>query len=79
MNASEAEKKIDALESALERIEAWCEAYPIAVFTEPDWTEVRKRLGDTLLTQVSASNMRHVVTQIKRIIESARMEAEHGA
>lgn len=61
----------EELESTLERIKSWCEAYPVAIFVEPDWAKVQALLGSTLLTQVSASNMRHVVAGIKRIIDSA--------
>jgi hypothetical protein len=52
----------------LDRILSWCKAYPLSVFPEPDWKEVRAKLGDTLLTQVSAANMRHVVTKIDGIL-----------
>lgn len=61
-------RDVEEMQAILDRIEGWCEAYPIAVFPEPDWAKVRELLGDTLLTQVSASNMRHVVEGIKRII-----------
>jgi tetrahydromethanopterin S-methyltransferase subunit G len=73
-----ANKRIEELEEAMEQsdylfdtihqIKAWCEAYPLAVFPEPDWVEVRDRLGDKLTSRVGASNMRHVVVGIGRII-----------
>jgi hypothetical protein len=59
----EAEKR--ELEARLQRISDWCEAYPLDVFTEPDMEQVRKLLGDTLLTQLSAHNFRHVLDGIK--------------
>ena len=62
----EAEKR--ELEARLQRISDWCEAYPLDVFTEPDMEQVRRLLGDTLLTQLSAHNFRHVLDGIKGII-----------
>lgn len=59
---------IDHQYEAMQQVKQWCDAYPLAVFTEPDWTEVKDKLGSTLLTRVSAANMRHVVTGISRII-----------
>lgn len=59
---------IDHQYEAMQQVKSWCQAYPLAVFPEPDWTEVKDRLGDSLLSRVSASNMRHVVTGITRII-----------
>jgi hypothetical protein len=56
------------LKRQLQRISDWCEAYPLDVFTEPDMEQVRKLLGDTLLTQLSAHNFRHVLDGIKGII-----------
>lgn len=61
----------DQLEAAFSQITSWCKAYPIEVFTEPDWEEVKEKLGSTLLTRVSGSNMRHVVTGIQKIIDAA--------
>ena len=54
----------------LARIENWCKAYPLDVFPEPDFTLVRQLLeaGGVTLDAVSASNMRHVVEGIARII-----------
>jgi hypothetical protein len=58
---------------ALEQIVAWSEAYPPNIFGEPDW----KRAGDLLraggisLDAISASNMRHVVTEVGAIARAA--------
>jgi hypothetical protein len=58
---------------ALEQIVQWSEAYPLSVFPEPDW----KRAGDLLraggisLDAISASNMRHVVTEVGKIARRA--------
>lgn len=66
------ETETEGLEAAdkLQQIRAWCEAYPINMFPEPDWVEVTKLIGPELLTRVSASNMRHVVEGVRRIIDS---------
>lgn len=65
----EQSEKIEDLEQKLHEIRSWCQAYPLGVFTEPDWAEVKDKLGATLLTQVSGSNMRHVVEGIQKIID----------
>jgi hypothetical protein len=63
--------RIDDLRDTLSQIDSWCSAYPVEVFPEPNWAEARAKLGDSLLTRVSSSNMRHVVEGIKRIIGDA--------
>jgi hypothetical protein len=75
--ASENEKlrnKIEAMESALERIENWVKAYPLGIFPEPNFERVRELLemGGITLDCVSASNMRLVLNGIKEIIETSR-------
>jgi len=74
----EAEQAIETLE----RIKQWCEAYPLSIFPEPDWDKVRQGLESVGITvdSVSASNMRHVVTGIKNLIDSNNNpEASCGA
>jgi kynureninase len=61
-------EEIDHQYEAMQRIKAWCDAYPVAVFPEPDWVEVKDKLGNKLTSRVGASNMRYVVDGIKRII-----------
>lgn len=54
-------------------IKNWCEAYPISVFPEPDFKkahEVLKANGMTL-DAISASNMKHVITQVQNMIDAA--------
>ena len=56
-----------------EHIKGWCDAYPISVFPEPDFKkahEVLKANGMTL-DSISASNMKHVITQIQKMIDDA--------
>jgi len=60
------------LSEKIERIRSWCDAYPVSVFPEPDMTrvsEILKQHGITL-DSVSASNMRHVLSGIKKIIDT---------
>lgn len=64
----------DRYETALNRIKNWAEAYPVDIFPEPDFKKVRELLGDSLLSCVSAANMRHVINGVKEIV-SAALEA----
>jgi hypothetical protein len=66
---------IDHQYDAMQRIKSWCEAYPVDIFTPPDWTEVKEKLGSELLTRVSASNMRHVVDGITEIITQCEKDS----
>jgi hypothetical protein len=59
---------VDHQHEAMQQIKAWCAAYPIDIFTPPDWVEAKEKLGGELLTRVSAANMRHVVDGISEII-----------
>lgn len=67
------DKRIDALEQALHEIVSWSEAYPLAVFPEPDFKKARALLeaGGITLDAVSASCMRHVVTGVGDIARRA--------
>ena len=68
--------RIDQLEAALHRIAAWADAYPLAVFPEPDKAyyakaaEVLTANGMTL-DRLSAAAMRHVITQVGKIARDA--------
>ncbi len=57
-------------ETALHEIKSWINAYPLDVFPEPDFGEVNFALEEAglSLSQVSASNMRHVLNGIDKII-----------
>lgn len=61
---------IDIAEDKLNKIEAWTKAYPLQVFPEPDFAKAAKVLKNNGMTldSISASNMRHVLDGIKRII-----------
>jgi hypothetical protein len=64
------------LTEALEAIQVWCKAYPLAVFPEPsrdEWRAMDAYLtqGGFSLTRISASNMRHVIEGVAKIIGEA--------
>ena len=63
-------KMLAEAQEKLYRIEQWCDAYPVDIFPEPDWKRVRALLeaGGMTLDSVSASNMRHVLKGIRKII-----------
>ena len=64
------------LREALERIDNWAKAYPLKVFPEPDLKKVAEVLkaAGLSLDAVSASNMRHVINQVKDITKQALKE-----
>jgi len=53
------------------KIKQWCEAYPLDIFPEPNFKKAARVLKENgmSLDSISASNMRHVLKGIKRIIE----------
>ncbi len=57
-------------ETTLHEIKSWIKAYPLDIFPEPDFGEVNFALEEAglSLSQVSASNMRHVLNGIDKII-----------
>ena len=65
--------EIERLTAALEEIERWSRAYPIKVFPEPDLVLAARLLeaGGVTLDAVSASAMRHVVTEVGEIARCA--------
>jgi len=68
-----AEREREHYDDLFHKIKDWCEAYPISVFPEPDFKkahEVLKANGMTL-DAISASNMKHVITQVQKMIDSA--------
>jgi hypothetical protein len=66
-----AEADAGRYQDVLQKTQSWCEAYPLDVFPEPDWSEVKDKLGAKLLSRVSASNMRHVVLGVKKLCDDA--------
>lgn len=61
--------KIERLREGHEKIIAWANAYPLANFPEPDFKKCEELLGvgGILLDSVSASAMRHVITEVAKI------------
>ena len=62
---------LEKLQDKLHQIQTWCDAYPLDVFPEPDFKKAARVLKENGMTldAISASNMRHVLNGIKRIIE----------
>lgn len=58
---------------ALGRVIQWADAYPLEAFPEPDMDIARQLLeaGGLTLDAVSASNMRHCLTGVRKIAEEA--------
>jgi hypothetical protein len=65
--------EVDRLRAALEQIVDWARAYPLGAFPEPDFAKARALLeaGGVTLDAVSASCMRHVVTEVAAIARRA--------
>jgi hypothetical protein len=68
----------DILEDALQRIVQWVDAYPLAVFPEPDFKRAAELLkaGGITLDAVSASCMRHVIEGVGEIARQALAQHE---
>ena len=66
-------ERVEQLETALQRIESWANAYPLKIFPEPDFKKVAEVLkaAGLSLDAVSASNMRHVIVRVKNIVTEA--------
>ena len=73
-----AEARAERYEEALHRIDVWANAYPLDIFPEPDFKRVREVLeaAGITLDSVSASNMRHVLNGVARIVENAMKGGE---
>jgi len=71
--AEAAEARAERYEDALQQIDNWAKAYPLDVYPEPDFKRVREALeaAGITLDSVSASNMRHVITGVARIVDKA--------
>ena len=73
--------EIERLRGALTEIEQWGRAYPLAAFPEPDFGAARTLLeaGGLTLDAVSASNMRHVLTEVAERAEGEPAAPQAGA
>lgn len=65
--------EIEKLRKAENHMVMWCEAYPLDIFPEPDFKAIAKLLKENgyTLDSVSASNMRHVINQMKEAFMKA--------
>jgi len=68
------DEELDELEDLREKlrlIREWCDAYPLKVFPEPNWRRAAMVLTDHGITldSISASNMRHVLDGVRKIID----------
>ena len=66
------------LVDVLERIHIWQRAYPLKVFPKPDLKKAAEVLKDAGMTldAITADNMRHVLDQIKSMVDLALKEAK---
>jgi hypothetical protein len=64
----------------LEHIRGWVEAYPLSIFPEPDFGKAHKVLTENGMTldAISASIMRHVITQVKEMVDAAIRARRQG-
>jgi lipopolysaccharide biosynthesis regulator YciM len=69
-----AERANERQEDALNRLQEWARAYPLECFPEPDLKKAHQLLlaGGMTLDAISASNMRHVITQVAAIVDEAQ-------
>lgn len=70
-------RNAELLEAHHEIVE-WARAYPLKAFPEPDFARAAELLkaGGITLDAISASNMRHVVTEVAKISRAAIAKAE---
>jgi hypothetical protein len=62
--------EIAAMQDALWHIRAWCRAYPVEMFDEPDLTAARAKLGDAEMGRLHASWARHILSGITRYVDA---------
>lgn len=62
---------IEAFEDKHKKILDWMNAYPLTVFPEPDMKKAARVLKENGMTldSVSASNIRHVLGRLKKILD----------
>jgi hypothetical protein len=68
-----AEAEREKYEDLLHRIKSWAQAYPLSIFPEPDFKKAHEVLtaNGITLDAISASNMRHVITQVQKMVDDA--------
>jgi hypothetical protein len=70
------EERPERMEAALRRIAQWADAYPLDVFPEADDAYLQRAQAVLVangmsVDRISASAMRHVITQVGRIVTEA--------
>lgn len=65
-------ERMEDTDEKMHKIKQWVEAYPLDIFPEPDLKKAAKVLKDNSMTldAISASNMRHVLSGVKAIIDA---------
>jgi len=65
-------EELKDLQNKMYRIRTWIDAYPVKIFSEPDFEKAHKVLTKHGMTldSISASNMRQVLNGLKQIIDS---------
>ena len=73
VHIAELQERVAELEERHRQVIDWCNAYPLDIFSEPDMKRVHVVLKDNGMTLdgVSASNFRHVLEGVRRILERA--------
>lgn len=67
----------------MDRLHSWCHAYPDDIFIEvrePDWEKANEVLAAAgiSMTAMNASNMRHVISGVKEIINNMWNEVDEN-
>lgn len=73
-------RSTDSAERAFQAIRDWAKAYPLTVFPEPDLARaaaVLEAAGMTL-DAISADAMRHVITQVAKIVDDSGVVDQDG-
>lgn len=63
--------EVERLRGALEKLQAWADAYPLTAFPEPNFARAHELLqaGGMTLDAISASNMRHVIGGVRKLVD----------
>jgi len=69
--------RIEELEGGMQTLTKWIDAYPLEVFPEPDFKKAHEVLKENGMgiDAISASNMRHVLNGVKKIIDPLHRES----
>jgi hypothetical protein len=64
-------QRIKQYKNVIDRLEQWCNAYPVDIFGDPDYSKVNQVLSEHGITldSVPADIFRHVLQHVKEIIK----------